>query len=183
MTKLINIPLSAANTYVSVEEASAYFETRLNASSWVDALSSIQESALITASNYLDQNFDWEGCKVFDAQSMDWPRSGVVSCDAGCDVTCNNVCGSSVAYIDSDSIPDQIKDATLEMSLNLLNNNTEADMANVNRGIKTAKVDVLSVTYFENGRNMIKTIPDSVRKIVGCLGKLAGAGWSRLIRY
>ena len=61
------------NSYVTLEQADAYFDTRLDAGAWVNADSDDQESALVTATQILD-NYHYIGVAVSSAQSLAWPR-------------------------------------------------------------------------------------------------------------
>lgn len=97
-----------ANSYVSEDDASSYFETMLNAQSWLDARAPTRESALITASRLLDENVNWYGSIASDLQSLRWPRSGVYDQD-------------SREFLTS-TIPAGLKNITCDLALYLIEN-------------------------------------------------------------
>lgn len=61
------------NTYISLEEAEAYFSGRVNSATW----DGVEDKAklLITATNMLE-SFDWAGNVMSDDQELAFPRSG-----------------------------------------------------------------------------------------------------------
>jgi hypothetical protein len=49
----------SSNSYVTVEEAASYFDTRLNSSAWTSALADDKARALIQASRIFDGYLNW----------------------------------------------------------------------------------------------------------------------------
>jgi len=96
---------ASANSYVTLAEANAYFDEHLNVSEWTDATDDLKNRALIQATRRLDQ-LSFNGGKATEAQALKWPRIGVVD-DEG-------------YGIDSDEIPQQMKDAQCELALAML---------------------------------------------------------------
>lgn len=93
---------AAANSYVTVQEADAYFATRTHADAWTGATSDLKERALITAVYRLDQE-SWAGRRASQNQALAWPRYGAEDADG--------------YAVPSDSIPTDIKRAQMEMAL------------------------------------------------------------------
>ena len=70
--------LDTANSYQTLEEANAYFDTHLYADTWSMASSTIKERALIWATRILDTNIEWDGIRQTETQALEWPRMNVV---------------------------------------------------------------------------------------------------------
>lgn len=96
-------PKSAtANSYVSVSEADDYFAAHLDSEFWPTSLKD-KQAALVMATNRIDaENF--QGRRTELTQSLQWPRSLVVA----------------RAFMDSNTIPRELKIATFEMALHYL---------------------------------------------------------------
>lgn len=65
--------LADANSYVSLDDAGAYFAARLN-TSWAAKTDDERASALIQATQYLDARYTFRGAPVADGQALAWPR-------------------------------------------------------------------------------------------------------------
>lgn len=63
----------AANSYVSISEADAYFELRLGAQAWLDADLATKQRALCHATIQLDR-LDYKGVKLVHNQALKFPR-------------------------------------------------------------------------------------------------------------
>ncbi len=105
-----------SNSYITVADATTYFDNRLDASDWTAATADNKAAALITATSWLD-TVDFYGDRSATTQALKWPRT---------DVTCDGV-EATASFI-----PREIKDATCEAALALLRNPTML------RGIVTA---------------------------------------------
>lgn len=100
------------NSYVDVDAAENYFETRLDATAWYAADDEDKESSLVTATQLLDE-LAFIGSMTSLSQSLAWPRSGVQ--------VYSTKAGSLVTIADSE-IPKEVKTAVFEMALHLLTN-------------------------------------------------------------
>jgi hypothetical protein len=100
---------SAANSYVAVDTADAYFATRLYANAWTSLAGAggldTKAQALIMATQRLDV-LPWDGTPSSLTQRLQWPRMGL--CDRG---------GRSLPHT---TVPDDIVLATCEEALSLL---------------------------------------------------------------
>ena len=67
--------VKGTNSYVTVAEADAYFETRIDSDIWFDASNSEKIQALVTSTAVLDQ-MSWAGVAVSAEQSLAFPRNG-----------------------------------------------------------------------------------------------------------
>ena len=96
---------ASANSYVTVAEATSYFEGRLNASEWSGASDDEQIRALIMAARRIDQEV-YVGRSYDDDQAMQWPRTGVYDPN-------DRIYGT-------DEVPERVKRGQLELALALL---------------------------------------------------------------
>lgn len=97
-----------SNSYVTLNEANAYFAERIYADAW-DVLVD-QEQALVTATQRIDQE-GFMGDRASETQALKWPRSGVYS--------------DGVLIADT-AIPQKVKDAQCELALTLAASNVLA---------------------------------------------------------
>lgn len=93
-----------AESYVSVEDADAYFADRGSPSTWADLTIPLKESALRYATQWLDA-LNWVGTirRFSPAQALAWPRVGVTD--------------SFGRIIAIDEIPERVKGAECERAL------------------------------------------------------------------
>lgn len=123
---------ATANSFVTLAEALAYTEGRLNASAFNTNTDS-QNRALVEAARELDR-LTWRGYRADATQALSWPRTGVVDIDAPIDAT-PGVWTGQPEY-DEDEIPDRVKNAQIELAVEFLRAGT-TDIAgeNRNRGV------------------------------------------------
>ena len=93
---------NSADAYCSLAEATAYFATRMHATSWAALTEANQEAAIKWATRLLDDLMDWSGQKANRDQALRWPRGFVYDPD-----------GFSV---DGTTIPTFLKNATAEFA-------------------------------------------------------------------
>lgn len=130
--------VAGANSYVTSEEASAYFDNRPDAN-WTAATTGEKLTALIKATDYLVQRFRkrWKGYRVSPSQTLDWPRQEVFP----------EAFYSDLDYeVPSDEIPQEVKDATIILAAKVLAGTTLN--ADLERTTKREKVGDLEVEYF-----------------------------------
>ena len=124
------------NSYVTVEEADEYFETRLGADSWTEIDEQQKEKALITATKKIDR-LPFIGYKKSPSQPLQFPRMYYNSCSA---------CGLQIA-----DISQQLKDAVYEEALTTLqfieNNSQEVYNGAVESSYQSLKLGDASITY------------------------------------
>jgi hypothetical protein len=102
--------LANAESYVSVADADTYvsnYMTDATNTLWTALGTPAKEKALRRATAYIDTEYGerWKGRRTTEDQALDWPRTGVVDYDEWA--------------IDSDVIPQVLKDATAEMAARL----------------------------------------------------------------
>ena len=133
------------NSYVTRDEANAYFADRLNSDTWDEATDTDKSKALIQATQIIDQK-DFLGYKSVSTQALKFPRTGLV--DDGIDV-------------DGSTVPKRVKDAVCELAIWCLSEDyTEPDdLADYSR----IKIAVLEVETRSSGT---KPLPPMVTKLL-----------------
>ncbi|MDW9531876.1 DnaT-like ssDNA-binding protein [Sinorhizobium meliloti] len=158
--------IPGANSYVSVEEADDYLAQNIHAAITWDALATDQRQKLLSwATRYLDQRARWNGRAVSTSQSLRWPRYGVRTND-GIEIPWN-------------SIPKQLREATIEMARYLI----DIDRSNERPqdGLKFLKVDVIEME-FRDGYTLPE-VPSEINNILAGLGSvISGPGGHAKIR-
>lgn len=155
-----------ANSYLTLEEAEAYFTARVHIANWTAASTDEKNAVLVWATRLLDLGMEWAGTKRTQTQSLRWPRSGTMDRDG-------------YAY-DYDTVPQLVKDATCELALSLLARDRIAEPELLGQGFSDAKIGPLEVSV-ANPANLIGMIPDSVIGLlanVGLPANQAGSGSS-----
>lgn len=94
--------LTNSTSYSSVAEADAYFADRGTPAAWSAASTAEKEEALVDGAQYIDLKYIFKGSRVNRDQAMEFPRVGVR--DRGW-------------VLDSDSIPERLKQANAEAGL------------------------------------------------------------------
>jgi hypothetical protein len=149
-----------SNSYITVADATIYFDNRLDVTDWTAATADNKAASLITATSWLD-TLDFYGDRSSTTQALKWPRT---------DVTCDGI------EADATFIPREIKDATCEAALALLRNPTML------RGVVTApgsydevELGELRVKYRSQGEvQSMQTITDALpwlRSFLKCWAK------------
>jgi len=133
--------IADAESYVSVTDANAYHTARNNAG-WTGA-DSLKEAALRRATSYIDWKYSrkWKGLRVAPAQPLMWPRNFVLQFEEEGFLGYAN----SPVYINSNVIPQCLKDAVCEAALRALTENMEDDTVT---GIKSKTIGGVIETVF-----------------------------------
>jgi hypothetical protein len=100
-----------ANSYASVADADAYHDGHLYAAAWTAASGANKEKALVMATRLIDGQFQFEGVKTKDVQTLQWPREGCHDPDAD---------GWSGGTVADNVVPKGVIEATCEMARELL---------------------------------------------------------------
>ena len=108
-----------ANSYAEVADCDAYHDGHLYASTWTAATADKKAAALVMATRLIDSQYQFNGCKVYDGQALQWPR---ISCPDP-DVNVVEVIGllwRPDNCVPSNVVPKAVIDATCEMARELL---------------------------------------------------------------
>lgn len=134
------------NSYRTVEEASTYFETRLDASAWVEASEPRKIAALATAARLMN-DFKWSGYVVNLEQPLAFPRQvRYFDPRLGTNVLAGN------------SVPSRVKDAQCEMALHLLTNENLLDDAGSVQSIEVGPIGLTKIRSAELMSPAVKAI-------------------------
>jgi hypothetical protein len=130
-----------ANSYASVVEGDAYHESMPAAhiTPWTDADPAAKGAALVMATRVLDGQTRWAGEAANSGQALLWPRIGLL------DHLRLNSLGSGV-------VPQQIKNATIELARHLLVSNRTLDSDVEAQGIKAFSAGPVSFTFRDSVR-------------------------------
>lgn len=123
----------SANSYVTLDEADAYFADRLDSSLWTELASddSNRERAAKTATRMLDELLaNLPGEKTVRTQKLRWPRYGIIDVDGG--------------YVDPQTIPTAVKEAVFEMMIDLLDEDAADQRTLLSYGITEGKLGPVS---------------------------------------
>lgn len=121
------------NSYLSVEAASEYFALRLYAEPWTSAELAQKQAALVMATFAIDRMAVWCGAPTEAGQPLCFPRTGLSDRN-----------GNPIA---STAIPKDIQDAVCEQALAYLQMDTTRKPDSIAKGIASASVGSLSVSY------------------------------------
>jgi hypothetical protein len=160
-----------ANSFVTAAEMTAYCEGRLNASAWTGA--NTQLPALVEASRDISYLY-WKGSTVTASQALAWPRAYVQDPDAPYDDEVISL--DDIVYFPETEVPQRVKDATCELALQYLKaGSTDLAMPDPTDGIVQKQVDVISVTYTDNGSRVTKGL-NRFPRVMAFIGPMLAAG-------
>ena len=114
---------ATANSFGTLEEATAYFDERLNADAWYTD-SEKQKRALVMATRRLNRE-NWLGSRASTVQAPAWPRSDVPKIDAVSGYGAWEFGSTARDYYLTTEIPLEIKHAEFELALAYLEGWTE----------------------------------------------------------
>jgi hypothetical protein len=160
--------LPTATSYISVEEATDYFEPDQTATAtWTAFTQAEQEYYLAWASRLLDQKCEYHGVPTSEVQGLRWPRTGARNRDG--------------QVISGFIIPVPIKQATCELAKYLFNGADITTGPDVQQ-LSKIKVDVIEIEWQADTAQV--EFPSIINAILRGLGYLrAGAmGAARIIR-
>lgn len=156
-----------ANSYVSVSEADDYYTIDPNFTATWTALTNTQKEYLLAwSTRILDQKCTWYGTRVSATQALRWPRRGTYDGDG--------------FAIDSDEIPDQLKEATFEFA-KWLHTNDPTVGQDVD-ALRKLVVDVIEIEFQEGTTQ--SSFPSIINAILSGIGRFntGGRGHGRIVR-
>jgi hypothetical protein len=140
------------NSYATVAEADSYFLDRLDAAVWSAADATKKAQALITASDYLNDQ-KWVGIAVSDSQSLAFPREGSYF---------DSRVGAEV-ILESNVVPTRIITATYELALHLLSNSNLLDDTG---GVKSIAIGSIKIDLPEAANKMSSNIKRIIKPLL-----------------
>lgn len=136
------------NSYISEDDADAYFAARLYSDAWDSATTDTREKAILMACRVLESQVAWMGQPLAADQVMAWPRKLPIY-------------QADVAYI-----PETIGEAQAELALYLLG--TDPTVTPKTAGYKSLTVDTLKLEV--NAADRPAVIPPHVAAMLVPLG-------------
>lgn len=135
-----------ANSYVSVVFADDYFSSR-GVTEWTSLTNDAKEQALIRATDYIDNIFQWCGKQVSSEQSLRFPRVNLKDYEG------NEITG----------IPNRLKQAVCDVAVIASKDGELFVTAEQNGDVVSETITTLSFTYSKNERTTTsKTLYDAV---------------------
>jgi hypothetical protein len=156
-----------ANSFLTLAEATSYFESRLEIPEWDDADS--QEALLVMATRLISSLFSplrklvrkdppaqsyylirptWTGAVATTTQSLPWPRTGMFDRN-----------GNAIL---STVVPQELKDATAEFAGHLAKGDRSFDSDVALQGITSVRAGSVAVSFKDGGIDTTVIIPDVV---------------------
>lgn len=160
--------LTNSNSYVTVAEATAYFEGRLYSTTWTSAGATLQAQAVVMAARMIDSEIQFNGFKLNAAQALQWPRVECPDPDISDDVFSGSAVGP---FILSDIVPKPVKDASCELALKLLQGDRTVDSGGGAGGIREVEISGAIRVAFVDGINPLPAIPDQVANMLWKYGR------------
>lgn len=165
---------TAANSYIDLTTADAFFTLHLDGSYWTALPTATKQAALVQATNRLDMEV-FGGRPTVDGQRLQWPRSFVVDRNQYYQENRVQVMGGQY-YIDSTVQPKELQDAVCEMALHLLKIK-EGDFTVDENDLETLasyKVGPIDVTIKPNLK--ADRLPSKVKSLLKAIGLNAWSG-------
>ena len=135
---------ATANSYVTLVEADAALEARLNVSAWDDATDDVKNRALVEAQAEL-QTLDWVGTRTDAVQALAWPREYAINPDAPSDADLDLL--PEPTYLD-DEIPVRVKNAQIELAFQFIKaGTTDLAMPLSNEGVISKTIGPLNTQW------------------------------------
>lgn len=152
------------NSYVTVADADAYFDTRIDSAEWTALTTEVKEQALVTATQLVDDHA-WIGSAVSSTQALAWPRSNAIYYDdrLGLQVT-----------VAEDEVPLRVKVAVYEQALHLVNN--EDLLAGTTQTFESISVGSISLTDSNSDVTRTSIKPSVVMKPIRPLIRRGSTG-------
>lgn len=171
MAAVINATLSSAsaNSYVTLADANAYFETIPDSSTWTNKTDDQKNRALISATRWID-SLNFYGDRCDNGQALKWPR--------------NNWLIDRVELVCT-VIPKEIKFATYELARELANDtdaitNTSDDPDNLYDEVELGELRVkYKSSKYDNPINNIFDVYPWLQSYLGAY-TIGGAGGFQL---
>lgn len=128
----LQINSQAYLVYADDAVADLYLGGAIHADTWRASASDVKKMALVTATRTLDRQ-RWKGTKNVSDQLTQWPRKG-----------------TGVSGVVDDSVPDDIRSASIELANALVNGDDVQNQSTTEEKIQSLKAGSVSITNFRN---------------------------------
>jgi len=165
--------VSGANSWVYMDYALAYIETRVGKSTLLDTDESELKAALVQSTRMLSYYVSWVGGVVSESQATAWPRQGIVWDGDRYRTSASWPLDTGTYYLyASNEIPVEIKDAECEMMVSLLE--TDTMTANALSGLSSVDVSGV-VKIVADTKTRPEIIPAHVAAMISKWGRVKSA--------
>jgi hypothetical protein len=160
--------VAGANSYSTVGTADLYHANRGNPATWADATDADKQEALRQATSWMDMRYgtSWCGTRVDSAQSLMWPRTGVIDRDTN--------------LIANTTMPTALQKACAEAALeSLLGTVLMPTVAAGSGDVRQASTTVGPISTsrtFQGGQSTSPSLP-KVDALLAGGGLIASFGW------
>lgn len=141
---------SNANSFCTIAEADAYHDGHLYADDWLTTTAE-KEKALVMATRIIDRSYYWEGIPTTAEQALQWPRYGLWK-------------RGRLGTVNSELIPQELKDATAELARVLLGSDRLSDNQTDLQGISSISAGPVSISF--NSSKKWSVLPEAVRLMI-----------------
>lgn len=142
----------ASNSYLTRNEAIAYFETRLHSAAWTALTDDQKDASLIWATRLIDTSLCFTGSAATSTQALAWPRTGMTSRNGF--AIANNV------------IPQDLKNVVAEMALRTASADPTATSEAEAAGLSELKAGPVTLKFADFSELESVTVPDQVRAML-----------------
>lgn len=151
MALIATVGAADANSYVTLDEAEAYFETRPNSTAWTSSTDDDKkEASLIMATRLLDARVEWTGLAAGATQALCWPRSGMLNRNG--------------FAISSATLPRELKDAVCELALSLMSDDVSLESEAAAQGLTALTAGPVSLSFKESFET--RAVPQHVERML-----------------
>ena len=171
--------LANANSYADLADGNAYHDGHLYATAWTAATDAQKSTALVMASRLIDAEYQFNGSRTFDAQSLQWPRYRCVDPDRDPSIRVGRLMITE-NWVPENSVPKAVVQATCELARELLIADRTA--APPGEGLKYLNAGTTQTGYDKTDTRPI--IPVVVQALLSKYGSLfkAKSGSVNLVR-
>lgn len=163
--------LPDSNSYATVEEGDAYHAQHLYALPWTNASPENRAIALQMATHVLEAAVLWNGQRKTDTQALGWPRN--YAPQPGTRMATMTLASlwphRFWAWWPNDSIPVELKNATIEMARELLKKD-RTDLDTEKRGVKSVGLGQGAIQISLDATDRKELLTDMVRLMLKPFG-------------
>ncbi len=145
--------LANANSYADLADANAYHDGHLYASAWTAATDAQKSTALVMASRLIDAEFQFNGTRTVESQSLQWPRTNCLDPDKAPNPVLTSLVLLSDPFVPANILPKAVVQATCEMARELLI--ADRTVAPAGEGLKYQNVGTTQTGYDKTDRRQV----------------------------